>query len=273
MAEKKSFQVYYDYEEHLELLSDEEKGRLLMAMLKYAKTGEVSGLEGATMMAFSFIRLQMDRDDAKYEETCRKNRENGSKGGRPKETEQSSDNPIDITENPKNPTVIQETERLSQEPKKPDTDTDTDINLSSDANASSDCGKPPRETQKKPDDLSVFTGELHLTVKDWFAYKDEKRSKYTPTGRKSLITEIKNNVSKYGEAAVIAVIKQSMGSNYQGITWDKLKAMNAPSRASPAGSIRAPKGKTNRALSYQQRTYEDGELDHLFASFEEGETT
>lgn len=268
MAEKKSFQVYYDYEEHLELLSDEEKGRLLMAMLKYAKTGEVSDLEGATMMAFSFIRSQMDRDDAKYEETCRKNRKNGSKGGRPKETEQSS-------ENPKNPTVIQETEQLSQEPKKPDTDTDTDkdINLSSDANASSDCGKPPRETQKKPDDLSVFTGELHLTVKDWFAYKAEKRSKYTPTGRKSLITEIKNNVSKYGEAAVIAAIRQSMGSNYQGITWDRLKAMNAPSRASPTSPTQGPKGKPNRALNYQQRTYDDGELDHLFASFEEGETT
>lgn len=259
MAEKKSFQIYYDYEEHLELLSDEEKGQLLMAMLKYAKTGEVSDLEGATMMAFSFIRLQMDRDDAKYEETCRKNRKNGSKGGRPKETEQSS-------ENPKNPTVIQETERLSQEPKKPDTDTDTDINLSSDANASSDCGKPP-------DDLSVFTGDLRSTVQDWFSYKAEKRSKYTPTGRKSLITEIKNNVSKYGQAAVIEVIKQSMGSNYQGITWDKLKAMNAPSRASPTSPTQGPKGKPNRALKYQQRTYDDGELDHLFASFEEGETT
>ena len=33
--EKKSFMLYYDYREQLALLTDEERGRLLMAILDY----------------------------------------------------------------------------------------------------------------------------------------------------------------------------------------------------------------------------------------------
>lgn len=77
-------------------------------------------------------------------------------------------------------------------------------------------------TQDKPDDLDVFSDALRDTVSDWFAYKAEKRQPYKPTGRKSLITEILNNVQTHGESAVIEVIRQSMGSNYQGIVWDRI---------------------------------------------------
>ena len=107
-----------------------------------------------------------------------------------------------------------------------------------------DCGELPPESNPYPnpnpesksnnapaeardDDLEQLGPELRTTVADWLAYKAEKRQVYKPTGRKSLITEIKNNAVTYGDAAVVEVIRQSMGSNYSGIVWDRLKNQSA----------------------------------------------
>ena len=79
--EKKSFMLYYDYREQLALLTDEERGRLLMAILDYGETGAVPELEGATRMAFSFIRAQMDRDAEKWEQTRQARARAGQQGG------------------------------------------------------------------------------------------------------------------------------------------------------------------------------------------------
>lgn len=83
MAEKKSFLVYMDYKQHLQLLSDEERGKLFMALFDYASLGETPKFDGMLKMAFSFIKAQMDRDAEKYEAICERNRANGIKGGRP----------------------------------------------------------------------------------------------------------------------------------------------------------------------------------------------
>ena len=70
------------------------------------------------------------------------------------------------------------------------------------------------------DDLAMFTGELRQAVKEWLAYKTEKRQGYKPTGRKTLITQIRNQADLHGDSAVSDVIRQSMASNYQGIVWE-----------------------------------------------------
>jgi hypothetical protein len=94
--EKNSFLIYLDYEEHFNLMTNEQLGQLIRAIIEYEKTRVVPKLEGIVKMAFSFIKAQLDRDREKYEEKCSKNRENGKKGGRPKQ----------------NPTVIEKTERF-----------------------------------------------------------------------------------------------------------------------------------------------------------------
>ena len=87
MADKKSFLLYLDWRQHLEMLTNEERGAFLIALFDYAETGALPALEGMAKMAFSFIRAQLDRDAKKYEERCRINRENGTKGGRPPKKE------------------------------------------------------------------------------------------------------------------------------------------------------------------------------------------
>ena len=81
---KGSFVLYFDYRKHLDFLTDEECGQLFKALLDYGETKKQPELEGAALMAFSFIACQMDRDAEKYAETCRKRSESGKKGGRPK---------------------------------------------------------------------------------------------------------------------------------------------------------------------------------------------
>lgn len=72
---KKSFMFYYDYAEYFELLNDCEAAALIKALITYAKTGREPKFEGKTLVAFTAIRMQIDRDSKKYEEKCRKNKE------------------------------------------------------------------------------------------------------------------------------------------------------------------------------------------------------
>lgn len=122
MSEKSSFILYFGYRKHLSLLSNEEIGKLLMALFDYAENGQVPDLTGATAMAFSFIKDQMDRDVSKYEAVCERNRQNGAKGGRPPKTKESENNP-------KKPKI---TERFSEKPKKPDNDYEYDNDYDND---------------------------------------------------------------------------------------------------------------------------------------------
>lgn len=84
MTERKSFLLYLDYEKHLLLLDDLQRGRLFSALFAYARTGEKPKLTGAEGMAFSFISSQMDRDNEKWKSIRDKKVQNGKKGGRPK---------------------------------------------------------------------------------------------------------------------------------------------------------------------------------------------
>ena len=83
------FQVYFSYEEPLKSLSYEQIGKLFMAMFQYEKTKEKPELDPVSDMAFCFIRSQMERDQQAYEEKCKRSRQNGMKGGRPRKSEKS----------------------------------------------------------------------------------------------------------------------------------------------------------------------------------------
>ena len=78
--EKNSYLIYLDYQEQFELLTDEQAGQLIKAIIKYEKTGEIAKLDGMTKMAFSFIKQQLDRDSEKWKEEKQKRSEAGKKG-------------------------------------------------------------------------------------------------------------------------------------------------------------------------------------------------
>ncbi len=71
-----------------------------------------------------------------------------------------------------------------------------------------------------------FQGDLLAAVNEWLRYKTEKRQNYTTTGWNTLLNQIQKNAAQYGDAAMADVIRSSMASNYQGITFDRLKPKN-----------------------------------------------
>ena len=81
-----------------------------------------------------------------------------------------------------------------------------------------------------------FGEELQAAFDAWVAYKGEKRQAYKPVGLQSLVTEIRHNAEAYGEAAVAALIRECMASNWQGIIFDRLRKQNQTKREVPSGS-------------------------------------
>lgn len=84
MSELSYVCMYHSYLEALEPFTDEERGRLLMAMLRFSCLGETVELHGNERYIWPSIRGQIQRDQQSYEKKCQVNRKNGQKGGRPR---------------------------------------------------------------------------------------------------------------------------------------------------------------------------------------------
>lgn len=79
---KESFVLYKGQYEPIKNLSIEDKGLLLDAIFEYQITGNTKDLSPLVSLAFGFFKNQFDLDNIKYLEKCRKNAENGKKGGK-----------------------------------------------------------------------------------------------------------------------------------------------------------------------------------------------
>ena len=118
MAKKTAVQFYYDYFEQLAELDDKQFRKIIEAMIVYDNTGNIIELDSVTKMAFNFIKRRIDYDKEKYNLICERNKENGEKGGRPKNPDKPK-KPSGLFRNPKNP----------EKPKKPDMDMDIDMDI------------------------------------------------------------------------------------------------------------------------------------------------
>lgn len=109
---KDSFILYQSFYHPIKVLSDEEKGQILDAIFQYHAGVQVRELTPACQMAFQFMKFQFDRNNEKYQAIVNRNKENGAKGGRPKNPEEPI-KPSGLIGNP-------------EEPKKADNDNDND---------------------------------------------------------------------------------------------------------------------------------------------------
>lgn len=101
--------MYKEWSDPINMLSDNQAGKLLKAMYEYWTDGKQPDFNNdpALTMISSFIFSQFKRDEIAYEEKCQINKANGAKGGRPK-----------------NQSKPKETERFSEKPKKADEEED-----------------------------------------------------------------------------------------------------------------------------------------------------
>ena len=100
--------------------------------------------------------------------------------------------------------------------------------------------------------LDTLSPGLRGAVEDWLRYKAERREPYKPQGLKSLITEVKNNAERYGDAAIIELIRQCMGNNWRGIIFDRLaeKARKEQGGAKKPNQVQSDKNKAAAIAEY-----------------------
>ena len=137
--------LYMSYLHSLSPFTDSERGRLMMAMMNYAATGEVPQFDGNERFIWPSLQMQIDRDIENYQAKCSRNRENGAKGGRPS----------------KKPGVMTETERFLEKPKKPK---ETEKEREKD-NIGAD--KPPTRSKFSPpsvDEVNMYCQEKGLSI-------------------------------------------------------------------------------------------------------------
>lgn len=82
MDEKKSFLLYTEYFEQIEMLSIEQRGILLTAIMAYQLEKDLPDMDAMTRMCYSFISADMRRNNEKYARIVERRREAGQKGGR-----------------------------------------------------------------------------------------------------------------------------------------------------------------------------------------------
>lgn len=134
---KKSFILHIDNLSVIDEMSDEQAGKLLKAMRNY-HLGVDTELDAVTKMAFSFFRLQFERDLEKYTKTVERNKNNGLKGGRPKTQPKP--------EEPKKPSGFYDN---PTKPKKADSDSDSD----SDKKEHGSSGDKPNAKKDYPEEF------------------------------------------------------------------------------------------------------------------------
>ena len=111
--DKKSFLLYCDIVHTVNKLTDTKAGELFKFILSYVNDEEPSTDDLIIKLTFEPIKQALKRDLKKYENVCNRNKNNGLKGGRPKNPEEPK-KPSGIITNP-------------EEPKKADIDIDIDI--------------------------------------------------------------------------------------------------------------------------------------------------
>ena len=188
------FLAYHSYLEAMEPLSDAERGRLFTALLEYSITGIVPELRGGERYTFATLKGNIDRDVAKYNAKCAKNKESAGKRWDANGCER----------------IRTDANGCQDKDKEEDKD-----NTASAVDARA----------QAPPNIADFglSPDLEAAINDWLAYKRERREAYKPTGLKSLLTQIKKAAAEHGDAAVVEVIRQSMSANYMGIVFDRLK--------------------------------------------------
>ena len=161
MAEKFSVLVKYTY---LDIamnanLSDEDFGLLMKAIINYDRTGtEPKFGKQNLIMAFAFIKYDLDNNKTKWEERVITNQNNGKKGGRPPKAQDNPEEPKKPTgfsktqQNPNNPMGFLETHDNPTKPKKPDLDLDSggDLDLGYDLESGGGKSSPASKDPVKP---------------------------------------------------------------------------------------------------------------------------
>jgi len=140
--------VFADFEEAAAALTDEEKGALLLAMLRYASTGEdqMDKLSGAPRVLFPCFRMDIDHEEEMYQTKVNNGRKGGSPAGK-KGKDAPDSKPEQTGRNRNEP---EGTEAKRSQPESPYQEQDQDQEQEQDHDQDHSCTGAPRQTGVPP---------------------------------------------------------------------------------------------------------------------------
>ena len=134
MKKPQAIYLYFDSLNELDMLSDEQTGRLLKALLRYGESGETPDFsdDKALMLVFSVMSRKIDRDFEKYAQICEKRKEAGRKGGAPKGNANAS-------KQPKQPNASKTSQAESETETEAESETETYTETETEAHSAPSC--------------------------------------------------------------------------------------------------------------------------------------
>lgn len=238
--------LFSDNSTIVDMLSDEEAGRLLKALMHYSNDTE-DDLPGQEKLVFAMFKAQFNRDAASYREYCDKQRDNGSKGGRPKKQVVSEDEV-------KNPAVFSETQKTLrvEKEKEEDKDEDKEINNTTTTNTGARAETP--------------FGDVVIDEAQDYAQRYLTGLTMTHLEEVDSYAEIVGlDLTKHAIDEAVACGKRNWAyvrAILQGYITDKIKTVaEAEAKKAERKKVTTPQGKQVTAQLYNQRTYTEDELE------------
>jgi hypothetical protein len=232
---KKSFLLYCDLKHTIDKLPDETAGRLLKLILDYANGDFNEPTDLLLQVVFEPIKQSLIRDLDKYDAKVIRNRENGSKGGRPSK-EDNPQKPTGLINNP-------------LKAKKADSDSDSD--------SVSDNGNEREivkvKNNKEPKSINDFVklietekylGTDELLNKTFINYIQMRiNMKKIPTKNAvELLTKKLRELSKANKDVAIKILENSIENNWIGIFELKTNNSNTFVKSPPVVFNRSSQG-------------------------------
>lgn len=218
--DKRYFSFFESYYKSFKGLNPKVVGEIVLAMGAFYFDDEKIELKNVSKNIFELIKPVL--------ESSKKKSENGAKGGAPTGNSNASK-----TSN-KQPKNKQTTSK--KQAKTSDKEKDMEKDMDKEMEKGDIEKKTPSESKKRTLTEIVhernFDPQLEAKILEWLKYKTERHEGYKETGLNNLISEILNNVDKYGLNPVIDCISKSMGRNYAGIIFNLIEKGNGDNRAS-----------------------------------------
>ena len=233
---KNSFVLFNDLIDTVSILKDEDAGVLFKMILNYENgrelTQDIKCESMPALIAFTFVKRQLNRLDEQYEKTTQARIEAGRKGAEARwHSKAIANNGKAIASDSK--AMANDSNNMAKMP----------INVPVPVPVNNISPLPPKgEPPETVINNSELSDPVKSMLKDWVQYKRERREGYKPAGLKSLVTTATRYEKNVGADAVCEVIRKSMSSGYKGIVWDRL-------------DNRAPV-KTNQFNNYSQNSYD-----------------
>ena len=216
-----SFIFYGSFYEAIADLPDEERLKCYDIICEYALNNKIPEATGIAKSIFTLVKPNIDASI--------KRRKNGAKGGKGNKKDKYTSIEIGSTL----PKYFQNTSDNfgSDKEREREVDVEREVEKEVDADREEEREKDKRTSHRETQDqmLTRLIEDKNIgtamedKIREWLAYKAERRESYKEQGLKTLLSKIMKSVHDHGEMATMDAIDTSMASGWKGLFFDKIR--------------------------------------------------